>query len=662
MTDKKLSDNQRERFIVLQEIVSNLTPFMTPEEAYQRIFEELKRVVSFDTATFFFRYGDKIQASAAKGFPPDEEKEVLKLSFTLENKGFKEMDERKVPIIVNDVKKIDYLEAKVATKFTKSWIGIPLITKGVFIGAITLDKHEPNFYTEEDFEITRHFSAIAAMTLSNSLLFHQRELLVRASLKLNQAVSLEDTLHKTLDEVLKIVGGEEGAIFILDEDKKMMRIVVSKGIPKEVVSTLNREGVSVNRGSFALVFNSKEIVEIKDAYQDPRVAKVLWNTPQNILNVPLISEEEIVGILSMDSLPRNEEERKILRFYASLAGSVVKKVSLLEKYEKLTTDLQIISSVSKNLSSFLEREELFRKTAEFIRKNFKLLYLSIYLVDKLSNELVYTWGAGFRWEKLKGTLRFKPGGPGIVAYVAEKGEPLLASDVKKHPRYYHIEELSRGHSQLAVPIKARGELLGVLDLRSEEINAFGNQDILTFQTLADQLGIALENAFLYQELKNLAITDGLTGLYNHRKFYEILDEEMERLSRHERYLSVMFIDIDGFKKYNDTYGHLEGDKLLKKVAKLLIQGVRKVDKVARYGGDEFAVLLPYTHLEGAKMVASRTRMRALKNNISLSIGLASIYHGTSISKEDFLRAADTALYQAKKIDGRIEVWSELRNN
>ncbi|MBM3249227.1 MAG: GGDEF domain-containing protein [Candidatus Omnitrophica bacterium] len=157
----------------------------------------------------------------------------------------------------------------------------------------------------------------------------------------------------------------------------------------------------------------------------------------------------------------------------------------------------------------------------------------------------------------------------------------------------------------------------------------------------------------YQDLLNEAIRDGLTGLYNHKYFMLRLDEELQRSKRYSRSLSLLMVDIDYFKRYNDIHGHLAGDRVLADLGRTLRRFSRRVDIVARYGGEEFAMLLPETRKAGAGILAERLRIYvkeryARVGTVTVSIGVGS-FEGANpdLSKEDFINLADTALYRAK---------------
>ena len=151
--------------------------------------------------------------------------------------------------------------------------------------------------------------------------------------------------------------------------------------------------------------------------------------------------------------------------------------------------------------------------------------------------------------------------------------------------------------------------MGDLSLESRRVYAFSQQDLLTLRTLTDQLAIALHNARAYQVALEQAITDGLTGLKTHRYFMEALDREWRCSTRSRNMFSVIMMDLDGFKQVNDRHGHLEGDKVLSAVANLLNDQVRHSNVVARYGGDEFAIMMPEAGTDQAEILAERLRAK-----------------------------------------------------
>ncbi|HET8678643.1 MAG TPA: sensor domain-containing diguanylate cyclase, partial [bacterium] len=205
-----------------------------------------------------------------------------------------------------------------------------------------------------------------------------------------------------------------------------------------------------------------------------------------------------------------------------------------------------------------------------------------------------------------------------------------------------------------------GKVLGVFNVESARLAAFGSRDLHMLMTLASYAVIAIQNAHLYEQAQRLAITDGLTELHNHRYLFDALDRLLERARRDTQPLSLIMLEIDNFKRFNDTYGHQQGDEVLRTISMLLRRGSRPSDIVARHGGDEFMVVLPGTSKTPAQETAERLR-RAVEayplilagdvvTAVTLSVGVASFPHdGHTV--DTLVEAVDRAQYTAKRSGG-----------
>jgi len=209
---------------------------------------------------------------------------------------------------------------------------------------------------------------------------------------------------------------------------------------------------------------------------------------------------------------------------------------------------------------------------------------------------------------------------------------------------------------LSIPLILRGEVIGVLAVESEKVNAYTDRQIKLVETIAQQATIAMDNAKLFERMQQLAITDGLTNLYNRRYFYMVLENEIERARRYASPLSLVMMDIDHFKRVNDKYGHLAGDDVLEAMAGLCKGLLRQADEMFRYGGEEFTILLPETNAELAMNVAERIRRTIAETvfntdkeqvKISVSMGVTQ-FDPSYASPGDFIETADKALYEAKQ--------------
>ncbi len=244
-------------------------------------------------------------------------------------------------------------------------------------------------------------------------------------------------------------------------------------------------------------------------------------------------------------------------------------------------------------------------------------------------------------------------------WVVSQGKPLFISDTSNDFRFQNYSSENKIRSLMSAPLMAGNEILGLVRIESCFPTAFRQDDARLLSNFCDLGTVALEHVALYRQTIELAITDGLTGLYVQRYYKERVRDEVFRALEHKLPLCLMMIDVDNFKSYNDKYGHLVGDKVLKVVAQVLKETVRTVDLVARYGGEEFSVLLLKTPWSGAKTVAERIRQKVAEQeiiasqqstHITVSIGVSEL-NPVFKDVEKFIDSADQALYQAKD-DGK----------
>ena len=256
------------------------------------------------------------------------------------------------------------------------------------------------------------------------------------------------------------------------------------------------------------------------------------------------------------------------------------------------------------------------------------------------------------------SICFSEDGP-IIDWLKRKNTPLYRETIMSLPEFEGLRKEERNflevaHIDLLHPIKANQKLVAILGLSQKQPRGIYTQnDIDLIRTMSREAAVVIENALLYAEAKERANTDELTGLFNHRYFHECLEREIARSSRFGSIFSLISLDIDGFKKYNDINGHLPGDEVLRQTGKLIQRVVRKVDMAFRYGGDEFSILLPETPVQGAKKLAeilrfeieTSTTTQGMPINCSLGVGS---WPADGMTREDIIQSVDTALYYAKQ--------------
>jgi diguanylate cyclase (GGDEF)-like protein len=331
---------------------------------------------------------------------------------------------------------------------------------------------------------------------------------------------------------------------------------------------------------------------------------------------------------------------------------------LLKKLEEKIKALEVLFELGKAITSTMQPQEVLRvmlkKTSELLQPGI----WSMMLLDEKTNQLKY--------EILindPSIDREKPVeiGEGLQGWVAKYGCAIFASETKIEGFSVpsHLEHLTKNISLMIVPLKSKNKILGTIHLQRSlrEKAPYTEEDFRVLQTVGDYAAIAIENAKNFHKVEELTIRDDLTALFNSRHLHFILDNEINRSHRHHKPFSMIFLDIDHFKKVNDTYGHVHGSGLLKEVAEVIQECIRVVDFGARYGGDEFVVVLPETAKPEAFAIAERIRESIEKNKFLERDGL-SIHFTASLgvatfpidadSKDGLIKMADHAMYNSKK--------------
>ena len=332
---------------------------------------------------------------------------------------------------------------------------------------------------------------------------------------------------------------------------------------------------------------------------------------------------------------------------------------LLKNLKSEKSKLETMLQIAHAMSSILNLEELSNFIVDRISDVLKVNICSLMLIDKDEETLSIKAAIGLDDAVIRKT-KIKLG-QAISGWVAQNGEPVIISDIENDDMFGRANlPQYETKSLLCIPLKVKNRVLGVINMTDKTIpgqkNIFIEEDLRFLTVICNYAAIAIENAQLYGEVKNLAITDGLTNLFNHRYFQTHLQTEVTRVQRYPRPLSMIMFDIDAFKAFNDTYGHPMGDMVLSRIAKEIKKTVRRVDIACRYGGEEFAVILPETKLDKAVHVAEKIRasVEALsfetgkgtkKKKMTISGGVA--YFQPGMSKEDLVRNADESLYKAK---------------
>src|SRR5713101_4702873 len=546
-------------------------------------------------------------------------------------------------------------------------MAVSLQTREHNFGVILFPHAERRMFGSSNLRLLIGLTLQIALTLENYVVMHdaqrrtkEYELLT----EIGQAISS----HLNQDEVLRTVHVELGQIFdtssfyiaFQEDDEIRFELEIEGGqiLPKRSRPVSNGLTEHIIRtGQPLLIQSDLEQVRTKLSldFIPPRPAKSFCGVPIMLGGIP-------AGVMAALSAEREyvfeARDLEVMKTAAGQLGVAVENARLFTEEQRRAKHLAFLNTISKTAISSQDSEQMMGDIVREIQKNFHYDHIGIGIMDYATKDIEIKAEAGTTSLALGKRI---PVGTGILGRVARTGGSALVQNAGQG----HLSGvLPESRAVLCLPITYGETLLGVLNVESRDENAFAPQDVLILNTLADLLATALHNSFVFQKLQQQSITDGLTGIKTRRFFWEALSSEWKRASRSGRPFSVVLIDLDKFKEVNDSLGHLEGDLVLARVGRLLEQKCRQSNVVARYGGDEFIVLMPETGIDQAQVLAERLRLWLAtdpmleEHQITGSFGVASFpVHG--FSAEDIIRVADAGMYVSKHAGGNQVRSAEL---
>lgn len=374
------------------------------------------------------------------------------------------------------------------------------------------------------------------------------------------------------------------------------------------------------------------------------------------LLLPLVAHDRILGLVEvMDRRPAlrfMQREITLGLLLVNHAAIAIEKTRLLAEIQQRSAELEAVRRASLSLTASLDLEEVLDN----------ILENTLQLVDNAQDAHIFLYehgrlrfGAALWSDGRKGMPWAAPRENGLTYSVAREGEMILVADMRRHPLFADTPSSWEG-SIVGVPLKIGARVVGVMTVAHPQANAFSETQLRAVSLLGDQAAVAIENARLHDLVTRQARTDALTGLPNRRALDERLEAEIRNANRFKQPLALIMLDLDGFKAVNDSYGHPIGDRVLQQVANCLRERMRDNDFIARYGGDEFALMLPNTDSATARTLAERLQLRMdqcvslspeqVQISLDITCGL-SVYPSDGTTAAALLAKADQALYQAK---------------
>jgi diguanylate cyclase (GGDEF)-like protein/putative nucleotidyltransferase with HDIG domain len=537
-------------------------------------------------------------------------------------------------------------------------VGISLQAKERVLGVLLLGTPDNRTFTPAGLRLLLALGHQIGMAVENSYLIQQTS---RRSEELHILNEIGRALSSTLEpdalfdriysEIRRLLEVESFFIAFEDQQNKEIRFEV------KLANGERRQKYSRPIGNHLVeyVLRTRQPLLIRNHFLEEasRIGFEPLDVPASLCAVPLILYDNAIAVMAVLSAQEDafdEGHIELLRVLASESAIAIENARLFSEEQKKSRHLALVNSVSSHAIRTLDPEEMLSKIAAEIENGLAYDHIGIAILDYSAKELVIQAEAGSRRNALGRRI---PLGVGLVGQVARTGEVASAQEGNGAGSR---TVLPGSVSALALPVTYAEQLLGVLYVESERHCEFAEQEIRLLRTLADLFAGALHNTLTFQKAQEQAITDGLTGVKTHRFLMEALSSEWKRSTRANRPFALVLMDLDRFKFVNDFYGHLEGDVVLQRVGHILEQNCRRSDVVARYGGDEFVILMPETTIEQARQLANKLRGWVASDpllrdkNITASFGIAGFpVHGST--PQELIQVADSSMYLSKHQGG-----------
>lgn len=656
-----------ERLTTLQQISHAIAGSLEMQKMLRAIAEAARQVLDVDQCAIYL--GNEQQGVTevySQGLPQEFVEAVKRAVSGLA--GQLPFNPRE-PLIVEDAvnatrlkpnrEAVDKGEADTVAAF---WQGVhtvavlPLFYRSELLGSLAFYHDRIRPYNPEDVQLAQAIADQAAIAVKNATLIAQAQqhaaevdLLNRVMGTVTGTLNLDELFGRMVAEVSATFGYPHVSIFRREGDYLTLQAQTGH---QHV-----RENIHITKGITGRSARTRRPVLVPDVTKDRDYIPTDPGT-QSEIAVPIMGDDQVMGVLNVEvgaDRRLGEGDLELLQALARQLSVALRNATLYDEVKRARDELSVLYEAAKTISTSLELRSVLDSLVQVTCQAFDYEHGAILLMDERSGDLIVEATYGYPVQ----TRGYRvPSGKGVTGWVQRTGKPDIVPDVSQDARYISINEGII--SEIAVPLISEGRVIGVFNVESSRRAAFGQRDLNVLTTLAGYATIAIENARLFEQTKVLAITDGLTELYNHRYLFEAMERALERCNRDGQPLGMIMLEVDKFKRYNDTYGHRRGDQVLRIVADLLRKGSRTSDFVARYGGDEFMIVLPNTSKDTAHEIAERLRRaveaypflldESIITAVTLSVGVAaSPDDGETV--DAIVDAVDRAQYTAKRSGG-----------
>jgi diguanylate cyclase (GGDEF)-like protein len=668
-----LESELAERLDSVLGIAEKLAASHDRQELFRTIVDETKRALRVDFVTIRLVHGEELRLAAWAGIDDATAAALPVLGIhdgwmgevlrTGEARAWTDAREDPNAGVDRYAGVIDYAGDLVA----------PLSHHERVIGALSACTSEPRHWTDGEIAFLTTLATHAGIAITNAELFEQTEakaaqlaVLQAASGRLSRATSVEAVGRAVVEETRRIIDYHNARVYLVEQPDLVVPIAFEGRVGAYNEVDLDLLRCRLGEGFTGWVALHGEPLLINDANDDSRGATIAGtdDIDESMLVVPMRYDEATVGVITLSKLGLDAfsaDDLRLLTILADHAATAVETARLLSRSQDLARELRRLLDMSGELSESLDPRQVANLMAGHLARAMGVDECAISYWDRPSGRVESLgYFPPLRIDQMEPF--FEVAGFPETMRVLERGVTVIIDAEDPTADQAEVALLRRDGIRMLVmlPLVAKGQAIGLVELFSKTYRSWDAQQLEVARTMANEAAMALENARLYEDARKRADRDPLTGFFNHRYLHERMGEEVVRAQRNKRPLSVMMLDLDDFKLVNDTFGHLFGDRVLTWAAELIRATLRASDVPARYGGDEFAVILPETDADEAAHAAHRI-LDAFRDQpfvgeqrgpvpIAASIGTAT-FPAAGRTATELIAAADRALYQVKR-EGR----------
>jgi diguanylate cyclase (GGDEF)-like protein len=553
---------------------------------------------------------------------------------------------------------------------SESMIFAPLNTGTETIGTLSVQSTHANAYSQHDFDALTVIASTAAIAVQNARLYEasrnsarRHHALVKVAETINSSLTLSSVLNAVLDSIREVMPYHLAAIMMPNLRTGLLDAVGSVGELSEDQRLALR--VPIGQGVTGRVLETGKPLIIQDVTKDEAYIPGSGSTRSEAA-IPLTRGETVVGVLNVersevDAFDRDDVE--MLMLFAAQAAIAIENARLFEDQQRRVHQMQAIQNIVREMTTVHQNEEMALAIERGLHHLLEFDECIIYLVNEsevVSRLEPINVRTGIDGSKRMVTLdrRSRGRGESISGWVWEHAHSTVVPSLHADPRVGKKRVYKADYCVLSVPLMHRGRVAGVITVAKADPGYYDASSLDVLEIIAGHAAIGFDRCRLYEELHMQATTDELTGLFNRRYMTRRLEEEMARAQRNGHPLAAILLDADDFKTVNDTYGHDGGDEVLRGLARLLQAELRTEDIVARWGGEEFLLLLPEVSRDGAVRVAERLCRIVAKtplapsvrsHKLTVSLGISTLQPGDKA--DEIVTRADQAMYEGKNCGG-----------